>query len=347
MVNLFSRPAVSETHGLTAALLALLEHADRSVLRGLLERAGLPPPNADLEKLQVTLAEEGTGSLAAPGFRLLLTATPPGQPPRFPPLPEGPGGALAITQAGQAPTGVAGLSWEQVDRWLATLEAESDPNSRTGFLLRQFRAFLPEVGVAYFAGFDPSLLRAAPSAHAELTRFYQQAGQFLDLLTPALGALREGLAPARQAGPPELLAGYCYRDLAGPGLGAAAFLRTALHLPDQELQLALWLLPGAGGEAHSRLRELLVSDRPFLARLADLQPAGLLWLWAPSGEHRLSLASLQPEQVAHLPWAQYQAGVQQSLPLTELEGHGLVDRTVAAAAGLLDRLAPALAPVLH
>jgi hypothetical protein len=348
MVNLF-RQATAGQGGLTASLLALLEHGDRELLNGLLRRAGVDYPAAGGEvKVQFPAPDgpPGAGLIASPHFRLTIAAPAPGEPYDAGALADQDGTPLAITLAGQAPPGGHGLSWEQLDRWLAGAQEQYDPDSRTGFLIRQFRAVLPEFGIEYFAGFDPDLLERAPRAFATLTRFLQTAAQFCDRFGPALAAGREGSTAIRQARPEEQLAGYWYRDFSDPAGGPGGFLRIAFPLGESQLHLIYWLTP-AGNEAHTRLRELFLDDEGFRNTLAELRQNPLLWLWGPAGDRKLPLADLHPADLEGIDWPQHHVGLQVSLPFAELPGEDLVGRVMARLTALLEALAPVLSTLLH
>lgn len=346
MVNLF-RQLPAAQGSLTAALLALLEHSDRDLLNGLLRQAGLPAQVPGSAELGVEFpAPDGppaAGRLEAPDLRLTVLTQAPGE--ALPsPGDAAAGDVLAVTLTGRAPEGVHSLSWEQVDRWLAGAAERYDAESRTGFLIRQFRALLPEMGIEYFPGFETEQLAAAPGALRAFGQFLQTAGQFFERLAPALGAAREGLAQVRQSRAEDSLAGYIYRDYTAPAFTPAGFLRVALHLPQSELQTSLWLAPGP---AHTRLREVLSEDDRFLEGLRQLEQDPLLWLWSAQDERKLPLDEFRPEALAELTWAQYQAGVQRSVPLDSLAGPGSVDRTTELAEQLLAVLSPVLVAVLH
>lgn len=336
LVNLFARLEFAEPH-LTAALLALLEHSDPAVLNGLLERAGLDGPPLDGAEYLYPApgGPPGTGEIRSPHRRVRLAALGPGG--ELPPTPADGLPTITVSMAGTAPPGQAGLSWEQLDRWLATVAERYDPESRTGFLIHQFRAFLPEVGIAYFAGFDPDRLQAVPGAFVQLSGFYQESREFFERLG---GVLPDGLAEVRQARPEDLLAGYCYRDYTGAGLGAENFLRVALHLAPAELQTSCWL--GAGGEAHLRLQTALLDESDLLAALRGVEPEILLWLWSPGGERRIPLHELEPGQVAGLDWGSYTVALQVSRPFVDLSGEGLMERLAAWVRQLLEPLEPVL-----
>lgn len=341
LVNLFQRLDSVERH-LSAALLALLEHSDRAVLGGLLERAGLEGPPLDGAEFLYPApgGPPGTGEIRSAHRRVRLAALEPGG--AFQPGPEAGVTTLVISMTGKAPPGMMGLSWEQVDRWLAGVAQRYDPESRTGFLLRQFRAYLPEVGIAYFAGFDRAQLAGAPGALAQLTGFYRQAGSLFERLG---AALPQGLAEVRQARPEDLLAGYCYRDYSGAALGVENFLRIALHLGPAELQIACWV--GAGGESHGRLRAALQTESTLLASLREVEPELLLWLWSPEGEQRIPLHELEPDLVAGPDWERYTVALQVGRPFAELAGEGLVEQIGDWVGEMLEPLRPVLTDVVH
>ncbi|HYF79670.1 MAG TPA: hypothetical protein VD973_21390 [Symbiobacteriaceae bacterium] len=342
MVNLF-RPGPAQQGSLTAALLALLEHSDKALLNGLLERAGIPlhaRPDTPLTiRFPVPDGPPDAGLISGPDFQVTITAQVPGEPWDPAAALDLPGVPLAISLAGKAPPGAHGLSWEQVDRWLAAEADTYDPESRTGFLIEQFRAVLPELGIAYFAGFEAPLLAAAPEALATLSQFYQVAGQLFERLAPSVAGLRPGAAQVRQSRPEELLAGYCYRDYSDPALGAAGFLRVALNLPEARMEAACWLMPG---EAHGRLRERLTGEPAFRAALARLTEQPLLWLWSPNNEQKLPLDSFDPESVEGLAWGEYQAGILVTLPFADFPAEDLTGRVLA----LLEALTTTLQPVV-
>lgn len=347
MVNLF-RSAPEQQGSLTAALLALLEHSDKDLLNGLLKRAGIPlqaAPGADLTiRFPAPDGPPGTGLIAGPDFQVALAAQAPGETLDLAAVQSLPGVPLTISLTGNAPPGAHGLSWEQVDRWLAGAAERYDPESRTGFLIEQFRAFLPELGIEYFAGFDPTLLEAAPEAQATLSRYYQVAGLLFGRLAPALAGLRAGSTQIREAQPQELLAGYCYRDYSDPVLGATGFLRVALNLPESRLEAACWLTPG---DAHARLRERLVTDPGFRGALAALREQPLLWLWSAGGEQKLPLDALDPEQIGEVHWPQYHVGVQVGLPFADFPAENLTGRVIARVESLTNALAPLFTGTIH
>lgn len=348
MVNLF-RPVQAEQGSLTAALLALLEHSDRDLLNGLLRRAGIPfhvEAGTDLEThLPAPGGAPGTGLLVAPHFRLAVAAQSPGEP--WDPAEVGalPGTHLAITLTGQAPPDGYAISWEQLDRWLATAGEEYTPESRTGFLISQFRAFLPEMGVQYFAGFEETLLSAASDALQTVKRFAERAEQFYDRLSPGLSSLREGASLLRQTQPADLLTGYIYRDYSDPPGDAQSFLRVAFHLGEGALHLAYWLGPGSA--PHQALHQRLLADAAFAEGLGRLERDPLLWLWSASEERRLPLLDWHPEGLQGVEWGQYHAAVQISLGFDDLPGENLVDRVIERVEVLLDALTPLTPGTLH
>ncbi len=384
MVNLFQQGPVGPGR-LTAALLALLEHGERGLLRGFLERAGMKvkvgpedrvralfpapggPPEAGLLSLpdrQVTVISQAPGEPWDPTALEGLTPAPgvqagkeTGAEPRTdggdaaeaPAAPAPDGETLAITLAGRPPGAAHHLTWEQVDRWLAGQAGAYDPDSRTGFLIEQFRAFLADAGIEYFAGFEPKTVEQAPDGLAALTAFYGTADRFFERLEPALAAVRAGLAQERESRPEDLLGGYCYRDYTGGPLGPDSFLRIAFHLPQEELQVSCWTLPPeqGGSPGHARLREALAGEDYLLPRLQALGDHPLLWLWSPEEEHRTPLDELEPDAVERLPWSGRYAAVQRSLPFDQLTREGLVDRTAQMADELLEALLPVMTGVLH
>lgn len=347
MVNLF-RPAPEQQGSLTAALLALLEHSDKSLLNGLLKRAGIPFQVRQGENLTIRFpapdAPPGMGLISGPDFQVAVAAQHPAEAWEPAAVLNLPGVPLAISLTGTAPPGAHGLSWEQVDRWLAAAAEQYDHESRTGFLIEQFRAVLPELGIEYFAGFDQELLAAAPEAQATLTRFHQVAGQFFDRVTAAVGAVRMGAAQIRQARPEEILAGYGYRDYSDPVLGPTAFLRVALNLANARLESACWLTPGG---AHSRLYELLTTSPAFRGALAGLEQEPVLWLWSAAGEQKLPLDTFDPDSLADLAWGQYHAGLQVSLPFAEFPAEDLTGRAASLVTSLTTALAPVVSSVVH
>jgi hypothetical protein len=348
VVNLF-RSAAGQPGALTAALLALLEHGDKDLLNGLLRRASIPYQVEAGEDLSIQFpapgGPPGTGLLTTPHFRLGLAAQAPGEPLDPALLGELPATPLVISLTGTAPPGCRGLSWEQVDRWLAQAADQYSPDSRTGFLIGQFRGLLPELGIAYFAGFDQQVLQVAPEALAAVTRFYQTAEQFFERFGPTLGALRQGSAQLRQARPEELLAGYCYRDYSDPNLAAGGFLRCAFSLPEASLQCAVWLAPGT--DAPGRLQQRLQDDSAFLQRLQALEGAPALWLWSASGERKIPLDGFQAEDLADIDLVQYSTGLQVGMPFTALPGENLAGQAAERLQSIMEALEPALTTLVH
>lgn len=346
MVNLFQSTRAAQG-SLTAALLALLEHSDRALLDAFLHEAGIPPVLSPDAPLSATFPAPdglpGAGEIA--GVRVITQA--PGEPWNPPSLPDGDPPTLVITLSGAVPEGARTLTWEQVDRWLAARAEAYDPESRTGFLIQQFRAYLHEVGIAYFEGFAPGELANAAQAVGLLSAFFGTAEKFFTQFGRDLATVRTGAAQVRQSRAEDLLAGYCYRDYAGTALGPDSFLRVAFHLPAQAVQVSLWLVPGGALPAHARLREALLQDESFVERLQGLGEEPLLWLWSPGGEERISLDQFHPNAIANLNWVQYQVGLQSSLPFTRLSAEGSVRSIVALSEGLLAALAPVLTPLLH
>ncbi|HYG58811.1 MAG TPA: hypothetical protein VD902_12205 [Symbiobacteriaceae bacterium] len=347
-MNLF-RPATAEQGSLTAALLALLEHSDSELLNGLMRRAGLPFQVESGMPLQTQFpapaGPPGSGLLVAPHFRLAVAAQTPGEPWDSAALEALPGTPLTVTLTGQAPPDSYALSWEQLDRWLAEAGEAYSPDSRTGFLIRQFRAFLPEVGIAYFAGFDQELLLTAPDALRTVKRLAEAAGHFFEQLGPGLATARPEAAVIRRSRPEELLAGYCYSDYSDPPGHAGSFLRVALSLSESALQLAYWLAPGS--PPHAALLGQLRTDDAFVEVLRQLETEPLLWLWSPGGEHKLSLQDWTPDALAEVNWQEYHAALQVSLPFAELPGEDLTGRVVRSALALLAALGPVMSGVVH
>lgn len=343
MGNLFHRPETAGPH-LTSALMALLEHSDRTLLAGLLRHVGLGGLATDEDELKgaefLSPAPGGppeAGEIRSPRQRLRILATGPGIPP--PALKDDGVPTLVISPTGRAPAGAVGLSWEQLDRWLAERAGQYDPETRTGYLLRQFRQYLPELGITYFAGFDADRLAVLPDAHRQLEQFYREAAELFERLP---GALPAGFAQLRFARPEDLLAGYCYRDYAGDPLGDGNFLRLAFHVPSGELQISCWFSPE--GEAHGRLRAALKAGAESLS---STEPAPLLWLWSPTDERRMPLPEFDPEKVTDADWPAYVVAVQVGYPFAQLGGSGLTERIGGWVQSLLDRLRPVLSGVVH
>lgn len=350
MVNLFQRHT-DEQGSLTAALLVLLEHADRGLLNRFLQLSGIEAQVGKGAAVSVHYpvpdAPPGTGRLDLPEGAVAIAARAPGDPWRL----TGPiGGAetIAITPEGAPLPDVHTLSWEQVDRWLTAMAEEYDPETRTGFLLDQFRSFLPEAGIVYFAGFGQGLLEQAPSGLDTLTEFYQTADQFFEQLTPSLTAAHQELAQVRQARPEDLLVGYSYRDYSGAAQGPDSFLRVAFHLARRELQMALWLTPGADlTSSHRRLYEALRADEPLLESLQTLEGHPTLRLWSAAGEHFIPLDELQPDRLEALDWPTSHVAVQRSLSFERFPETGLIGQVTTLTGELVETLSPILAPTLH
>lgn len=349
MVNLFRQPA-GEPGGLTAALLALLEHADPTVLNGLLRLAGIPhQADAQTKVTAVFPAPDGppgAGIIQLPDFELTVAAQNPGNP--FDPavLADGQHQLLAVTLTGQEIPDQYALSWEAVDRYLLQMAEQFESESRTGFLIRQFRSLLADMGLEHFAGFDTKDLASVTDVLKALTDFHTQARRFFRHLGTALAVQWEGVRSLRESGAAELLAGYLYWDYAGAVFGSGNFLRVALHLIHQEVQISFWVTP-AVGEGHKRLYEALTTGGELLDELQALKERPLLWLWSPDKEQQIPLELLTPADLTESNWNSSQAGLQRHQPLSLLGNAEAVPRMVSLAAELVDTLKPALSPVLH
>jgi len=325
--------------------MALLEHSDRAVLDGLLALADLG--EGDTEKAEFHFPApgepQGVGEIRLPGRRVLVAATAPGQEP---PAPTREGTDVlvvgGIASASPGSPEVRPLSWERLDRWLAELSEQYDPESRTGFLLRQFRAFLPEAGITYFPGFGPELLDAAPRAHRDLAAFFRLAEELFSLLQTGVAA---GWPLLRTARAEDLLAGFCFRDYAGAGKDAANFVRIALNLEASELQIAVWLEPG--GRAHQRLRTALAEGGKLADALRSLAPEPVLWLWSAEDDRKIPAAEVDASLAETVDWDAYTVAVQVSRPFADLAGEGLPDRIAQWVEELLRIMAPVLTDVLH
>lgn len=347
MVNLFGRAAV-ESGGLTAGLLALLEHADPAILAGLLHEAGITATDGGgaAAIFPAPGGPAGAGVISLPGLRLVVAAQAPGQ--SFDPtaLQGETDEVLAVTVTGREIPGIHVLSWETVDRFLLKMAERFDPETRSGFLIRQFHALLAELGLEHFAGFQAAELEQVPGALNLLSRFQQTSDRFFQHLTPALAALWDGVSPVRQSGPAELLAGYLYQDYAGGSFGSGNFLRVAIHLSQQQVQVSFWITPAAV-DSHSRLRDAITAGDALLEQLRALQAEPLLWLWSAAGERQIALERLTPDLAAELDWNGHQAGVQRHQPLSLLAGEGAAAQVVSLAEELVQVLQPVLTPVLH
>lgn len=348
LVNLFSAGGAAGVP-LTPALMAMLEHTDREVLAGLLDLAGLDGADAKAAKLRYPApgAPRALGEVDLSQGRLWLAAVAPGEePPSSPEDAADDGVRLLIISAGAPPARespeVHWLSWERLDRWLARLAEEYDPETRTGFLLRQFRSYLPEAGIAYFTGFTPELLTVAPRALRDLSTLYRQADEFFSQLEAGRST---GGPLLRIARPQDLLAGFCFRDYAGAGQGADDFLRIALSLEPPELQIAIWLEPG--GAAHGRLRAALQEGGVLTTALQALQPQPVLRLWSAEDEQHIPVGEIDSTRAAGLDWDTHTVAVQVSHPLADLAGEGLLERVAGWVHDLREALAPIRTDVLH
>jgi len=348
LVNLFSAGWTAGAP-LAPALMAMLEHTDREVLAGLLDLAGLDGAGAEDAAFRYPApgAPRGVGEVSLAQGRIWLAAVAPGEEPPAPGSdPEGDGVRLLVIStrapAGRESPSVHWLSWERLDRWLARLAEEHDPETRTGFLLRQFRSCLPEAGIAYFAGFTAELLSAAPRALGDLSTFYRQADEFFVQLEAALST---GGPLLRTARPQDLLAGFCFRDYAGAGQGTGNFLRIALNLEPAELQIAIWLEPG--GAAHQRLRTALQDGGEPIAALRDLRPQPVLRLWSAEDEQQIPLGEIDDSRAAVLDWEAHTVAVQVGLPFSDLTGEGLLERVATWVNDLREALSSILSDVLH
>jgi len=347
VVNLFRRLS-AEPGGLTVGLLALLEHADRSVLNALLREAGFSAQAETDPTVTFPLpgAPPQAGAITLPGLRLVVITQNPGEPLDLENLPPAEGEVLAVTLTGQPVSGAHTLAWAAVDRLLLKLTDQFSPETRTGFLIRQFRGLLADLGLEHFAGFHPADLQQVPKALATLSRVDRTADRFFRHVEPALAALWEGVSPVQSSGADDLLAGYVYRDFAGDRFGPGGFLRIALHLEQQDLQISFWVTQEAG-ENHRRLWQALTDQGEWLDRLRELEHDPLLWLWSPQQEHQIPLAELTPASLRTLDWDRYQAGLQRHHPLALLTSEGAVQQVVSLAEQLVRRLDPILTPVLH
>lgn len=344
LVNLFAQ-RTSPDQSLTAGLAALLEHADRALLSGLLELAGAADLAGPVQVLfPVPDGPAGVAELrSSDGRRIWLAAVEPGGKP---PQVNGTGVEhLVISMTAPALSagpGAHGLTWERVDRWLEQMADRYDEETRTGFLLRQFRAFLPEAGITYFSGFAEEQLAAAPGALRTLNDLYRTA----DDLFERLGSGPENrFSEIRRSRPEDLLAGYCFRDYAGLDLASEDFLRVALHLETSHLQVAFWL--GTGGPSHRRLLQMLQEEPLPLTTLLEIEPVPLLWLWSPEEEQQVPLRAIEPGQLAGLDWNRYAAAIQVNRPFSALGGEGLVERIHGWIRELVEGLHPVLSGVLH
>lgn len=325
--------------------MALLEHSDRAVLKGLLRLADLDAP-ADAEAAFYFPAPDGSpraGEIHLGDRRIWLAALAPGEEP--PALPPGPAEPLIISPA--VPAGGNGepihrLSWERLDRWLGELADGYDADTRTGFLLRQFREYLPEAGITYFRGFEADVLARAPRAFRDLTEFHRRVEELFAQIGSGFAAAWPLLRTAR---PQDVLAGYWFRDYAGAGQGEGDFVRIALHLEAAELQIAVWLSPG--GAAHARLQAALAGGGALPEALRVLTPPPVLRLWSAADERQVPVGELDPSLAEAVDWGAYTVAVQIARPLADLAGEGLPERLAGWTGALLEALAPVLADVVH
>lgn len=344
LVNLFAL-RTSPDQPLTAALLALLEHADRALLRGLLEQASMDGDLGGEIRFRFPLPDgpAGVAELGSSQRRIWLAAVEPGGEP---PAMEAAGvEPLVISMAAPGNHGLPEahwLSWERLDRWLEQMADRYDGETRTGFLLRQFRAYLPEAGITYFTGFSAEHLTGAPDALRALIGFYRTADELFDRLGGGPG---NRFTQLRRSRPEDLLAGFCFRDYASLHLGSEDFLRIALHLESARLQVACWL--GPGGAAHHRLYQLLKEVPLPLTALAAIEPEPVLWLWSTDEERQLNLRAFEPGQLAGLEWGRYTAAILVNHPFTTLAGEGLVERIHGWILALIEGLRPVLSGVVH
>jgi hypothetical protein len=340
LINLF-RQGVGAAEGLTAPLLALLEHVHPELRDQFLSEAGLPAPVDQQFRVQYP-APAGPPEAGLLGETLLLTQTP-GQPV---PQPPGDTPSLIIT-LGRPPQSTHGLTWEQVERWIESGTSRFDAETRTGFLLRQFQSFLRVAGIEYFAGFPAEQVAGTPAAFRLLSEFHTTTDGFFDRLLVAVRdqfgpGPTESAAELRQSRPEDLLAGYNYRDyslaIAGPG----SFLRVALNLAESELQLSCWL--AVGTEAHRRLRHALHNQ----TQIFGLPPGSVLRLWSQTDERHISLDDLPVvEPLPETEWNQFQAGLQFGRTLDFLAGDDLVGRVLPQIEHLTQALDALLSEAIH
>ncbi|MGE5672962.1 MAG: hypothetical protein ACM3XM_03625 [Mycobacterium leprae] len=352
MVNLFQQ--MPQQGGPTAALLALLEHADTDLIGEILGKVGYTAYQTGAgRRPEVTFlgGPPESGLISGPDFSVLVTAQAPGQeiPPPSPGVPDD-RQRVVVSVTGKAPPGASGLSWGQVERILAQAAERHGAESRTGFLVRQFQDYLRSIGIESFPGFTNADLMQAPEALVTLTRFRRSSEGFFRQLSLSLATEHEGMAELRQSGPTEFLTGYCYRDYGSPRLGHASFLRTAIHLPLQAMQISLWFTgqPDEAARAEqSQLRELLIHDQELLDHLRQLEHDPLLWLWSPAEERQIPLADLTAGTLEAIHWNQFQVCIQRSIPFPQLSDDAIVALTTAMAGELITLLGPAFSPVIH
>lgn len=356
LVNLFqwqAEGAAAIPGALAGALAALLEHSDRRLLRSFLQQAGLDwQPE---EPLQFRFPAEGGPGMAevvAPGrWRVLLLSRVPVAP--WDPAwvdraaevalagPET-GRVVVVAPAARRPADSRDeavlLSWEQVDRWLEQSSEEYPADSRTAFLIDQFRNFLPSAGLTYFGGFDPEDLSQSSRALGTLQRLTDRTAQFFGHLEPVLREAWPELVQARAARPEDLLAGYLYRDYTLTNWGSGAFLRVAVNLGREVLEVSCWLTAtGEQEDAHARLRQEPAEVLSRLSRLDGL----LVRLWQVGGEQQIPVTDVDPAAVN---WGENQVGFQVEIAFAEAGAGGLVERVVEMAEAISAGLGPVLVP---
>lgn len=351
MVNLFLWQAGASAlppGALSGSLVTLLSHVDRRLLSSFLALCGLSWEATEPLAFHFPAAELPTAAeVRAPGrWRLLILA----QAPAAAWEPAWVEGARQSAANGAEESRLLLIApaiehlpskqeiartWEQVDRWLEQEADNYPPDTRTGFLLEQFREFLPAVGLTYFTGFDPDDLAASATALTTLQRLVEQADQFFAHLEPVLGSLWPGLEAARSARPEDILSGYLYRDFTCSDWGEGAFLRGALHLGQRSLDVGFWLA-GPGGP-HARLAGAAEAIFPRLAAVEGL----VVRLWRVGGEEQIPALEAA---AAAIDWSQYQVGFQVSLGFDTLQPAGLTAQTAEWARQIVEALAPVLAP---
>jgi hypothetical protein len=354
VINLFQlqrEGAGSLPGALACALAVLLEHAERRVLAEVLALAGVEWPS-DLPLLFAFPAEPETpaAEVAAPGqWRLLILARA-----LQPPWEEAwldraaalaftsaePARVLLLSPVSRRASGEDGpavhLSWEQLDRLLDRLLEHYGPESRTAFLVDQFRQFLAAEGLAALPGLEPEDLAAGARGLTEIQRVGDLAGRLFGHAEAALRLTWPDIASLRAERPEDVLAGYFYRDLSGTAWSHAGFLRLALNLPQQALEVTFWLAPEPAGVPGEQLRQL--ADR-LLPRLAE--QGVFLRLWSEAGEQQVPAADANLSGLAP---GRYQIGFQLAVSAPELQGEGQAARVSGVAEGLLELLSPLFGP---
>lgn len=356
MVNLFqwqAEGAAKLPGALAGAFVALLAHSDRRLLSSFLQRAGLAwQAEEPLEFRFPAAGGTGMAEVVAPRrWRLLLLSRAPVAPwdpawvlrasevARAGPEP----GAVVVVAPGarRPPQGqeqVILFSWEQVDRWLEESAEAYPADSRTTFLIEQFRHFLPSAGLTYFPGFDPEDLSRSSRALGTLQRLSDRTAQLFDNLEPMLREEWPELAQSRAARPEDLLAGYLYRDYVGREWGDGTFLRLAVNLGREALEVSFWLTAtGQQDDAHTRMGQAAAEVMPRLAHLEGM----MIRLWQVGGEQQIPAGELDP---ASVDWAENQIGLQAEIGFAEAGHDGLVERVVEMATSLVAALEPVLAP---